>query len=232
MCGRYSLTHSAEAIAARFGVHQPEGFQPRYNVAPTDRMPVVRAGEGEATREMAVLRWGLVPFWADDLKIGARMINARSETVAEKPAFRAAFRRRRCLVPTDGFYEWVKKGGKKWPIRITYEDESINAFAGLWERWTDSSGAVVQTYTILTTEADPILEDIHGRMPLRAPENLWDAWLFDESDPRGILDEMVRGFASQALAFRPVSPEINRPGNDRAELIEKIDEPGLPVRIP
>ena len=228
MCGRYSLTHTAKAIAARFDVEVLAGFVPRYNVAPTESMPVVRGTDGE--RQIAPLRWGLVPFWADDLKIGARMINARSETAAKKPAFRAAFRRRRCLVPADGFYEWVKKDGKKWPIRITLGPDPLGAFAGLWERWTDDDGRVVESYTILTAEAAPALQDLHDRMPVWAPEDHWEAWLFDDDQAESVLTSMVDNFAEGDVAYRPVSRELNRPGEERPEFIEPIDEPGLPRR--
>lgn len=232
MCGRYSLTHTAEQIAARFDVEKPHGFQPRYNVAPTQTMPVVRRGEDEQqkSRVIAELRWGLVPFWADDLRIGARMINARSETAAGKPAFRAAFRRRRCLVPADGFYEWVKKDGQKWPLRITVGDDGLGAFAGLWERWTGDDGRVVESYTILTTEAAPVVSDLHDRMPVWAPSEYWAQWLADDDGADSVLTAMIEAFPAGTVAYAPVSPALNRPGNDAPDLIDPIDEQGLPRR--
>ncbi len=230
MCGRYSLTHSAEAIAARFDVDALRGYQPRFNVAPTDTMPVVRGGDKtDGQRELSELRWGLVPFWADDLKIGSRMINARSETVANKPAFRAAFRRRRCLVPNDGFYEWVELDGKKWPIRITVGDDQIGAFAGLWESWTDDD-RVVETYTILTTAAASVVADLHNRMPVWAPEEHWDTWLNDDEHAETTLTSMIEAFPGDDVAYWPVSRELNRPGPDDPALIEPIDDKRLPRR--
>lgn len=229
MCGRYSLTHAAAAIAARFGVEEPEDFQPRFNVAPTQMMPVVRRS-GNQGKELAMLRWGLIPFWAKEKKIGARMINARSETAAQKPSFRAPFRKRRCLVVTDGFYEWVKKDGEKWPIRITIGDGELGAFAGLWERWTGEDGEEIESYTILTTDASPILTDVHDRMPLWAPEEYWDAWLFDDGAAEDVLVEMVENFPEHRVAFEPVSRELNKVQNEGPELIETIDAQGLPSR--
>ncbi len=232
MCGRYSLIHSAEEIAARFDVDPPVGFSPRANIAPTQTMPVVRRPDmaSEQPRELAELRWGLVPFWAENVKIGARMINARSETAATKPSFRAAFRKRRCLIPCDGFYEWVEHDGKKWPLRITL-DEQLGAFAGLWERWSDDDGRVVQTYTILTTEAAPILQKLHGRMPVWADETHWDSWLSDDECAEDILAAMIEAFPEQSVAYWPVSRALNRPQNDEPALVEEISEQGLPRKI-
>lgn len=226
MCGRYSLIHSASAIAERFSLEVEEELRPRFNAAPTDRMPVIRVGkEG---RELARLRWGLVPFWAKDLKVGYRMINARSETAAEKPSFRQAFARRRCLVVFDGFYEWVKKGGEKWPIRITFEGGELQAFAGLWERWKGEDGEVVESFTILTTDADPVLEEIHDRMPVVVPEKLWSSWLGEEEAPEEVLAAALRDFPAEKVGFEPVSRELNRAGVEKPELIEPVDEPDLP----
>lgn len=236
MCGRYSLIHNAAQIAARFDVEPLVELSPRYNIAPTQLSPVIRADE-ERGRRIDLLRWGLIPFWAKDMKVGARMINARSESAATKPAFRAAFKRRRCLIPVDGFYEWVEKGGKKWPIRITLkggeeEREELGAFAGLWESWRDESGEVVESYTILTADAVPILQEVHHRMPVWAPEALWEPWL-DEENPFGeqLVEAMIRGFPADRVELRPVSRELNRAGNEGAELIEMVDEPDLPLRM-
>ncbi len=229
MCGRYSLTHSAEEIAARFNVDRPRDFQPRYNVAPTQVMPVVRGADGE--RELAELRWGLIPFWAKDKKIGNRMINARAETAAKKPAFRAAFRRRRCLVAADSFYEWVEREGKKWPIRIRFGQGELGAFAGLWERWTDEQEQVIESYTILTTEAHEVLVDIHDRMPLWAPAQYWDNWLFDDRAAEEVMDSMIDDFPSQQVSYEPVSRELNRPGNEGPQLVEPLEKDGLPRRL-
>jgi putative SOS response-associated peptidase YedK len=228
MCGRYSLTHSAEEIAGRFNVDRLTDFEPRYNVAPTQVMPVVRADEG--ARELSELRWGLIPFWAKEKKIGYRMINARSETAAKKPAFRAAFRRRRCLIPVDSFYEWVELEGQKWPIRIRFGDGELGAFAGLWERWTDEDEEVVESYTILTTEAHEVLVDVHDRMPLWAPAQYWDSWLFDDEGAEDVMAEMIDGFPADQVRFEPVSRELNKAGNEGPHLVEPVEMDGLPQR--
>lgn len=230
MCGRYSLTHTAEQISARFDVEAPVEFSPRYNVAPTQTMPVVRADEQQqgGERQSAQLRWGLVPFWADDVSIGSRMINARSETAAQKPAFRAAFRRRRCLIPADGFYEWIAKEGAKWPLRITVGEGRLGALAGIWERWTGDDGDVVESYAILTAEAAPVLESIHDRMPVWAPSDHWDAWLFDDEAAESVLESMIEHFPEDSVGYYAVSRRLNRPVHDEANLIEPVDEAGLP----
>lgn len=229
MCGRYSLTHTAQDIGARFEVEAPADFSPRYNVAPTQEMPVVRAADSGA-RRCDALRWGLIPFWADDEKIGNRMINARSETAAQKPSFRAAFRRRRCLVVADGFYEWVEKDGDKWPLRITLGGGDLGAFAGLWERWSKDDGRVVESYTILTAAAAPELESLHDRMPVWAPEDCWEAWLFDDDGAQKVLEAMLEAFPGASVGYYPVSRELNRPGNDEPKLIEPAEVEGLPRR--
>lgn len=228
MCGRYSLTHTAEEIAARFDVETPQFSAARYNVAPTDEMPVVRSEPEGAGRQIANLRWGLVPFWADDESIGYRMINARSETAADKPAFRAAFERRRCLVVTDGFYEWVEDDGEKWPIQITVGEPSLGAFAGIWERWSGDDDHVIESYTILTTGADPVLEPLHDRMPVWAPQDHWDAWLFGDDGPTQVLNSMIEHFPADSVSYRPVSRQLNRPGNEGPELWEPERTEGLP----
>lgn len=228
MCGRYSLTHSAEEISTRFDVEAPADFGARYNVAPTQTMPVIR-GKDNGDRQCAQMRWGLIPFWAEDEKIGNRMINACAETAAQKPSFRAAFRRRRCLVPADGFYEWVSKEGKKWPLRILFGEGELGAFAGLWERWSsEDEQRVVESYTILTTAAAPELESVHDRMPVWAPRDDWEAWLFDDEAAQQVLGSMIEGFPGQSLSYYPVSRELNRPTNDEPMLIEPIKKQGLP----
>ncbi len=226
MCGRYSLIHGASEIAARFDVEEMPGWSPRYNAAPTDSMPVV---VWEGGRHVRRLRWGLVPFWAEDLKVGARMINARSETAAKKPAFRAAFRRRRCLVVADGFYEWVSRDGKKWPIRVTFGEGELFAMAGLWERWSPEGGDQVETFTILTTDAQGVMEEVHHRMPVWCDPRRWEDWLCcDGADAEGVLEEIQGDFDDSQVSLTPVSRRLNRPGVDEPELWEPVDEPGLP----
>ena len=231
MCGRYSLTHSAEEIAARLDVDvdATQGWDRRVNAAPTDRMPVVRdLGE---KRHMDLLRWGLVPFWAEDLRVGARMINARAETVATKPAFRRAFSRQRCLVVADGYYEWVTKDGKKWPIRITRSDGELLTLAGIWEQWRpkdQGDGAeAVESFSILTMEARGVVRDVHHRMPVVCEEAVRQDWLSSE-EPAAVLARLQERWDDSALDLIPVNRRLNKVGEQGEELLEEVEEPGLP----
>jgi len=220
MCGRYSLTSPAEAMVALFDAGPLAGFQPRYNVAPSQAMPVVRHAE-VGGREWAWLRWGLIPSWAKDPAIGNRMINARSESVADKPAFRAAFRRRRCLVPADGFYEWQQQGGVKQPWRITLAEGGPFAFAGLWERWSPGAGEAVETYTILTTAANRSLAPIHPRMPVILAPAHYDVWLGAgaPADAR-LIEPLLAPFPDDRLVAVPVARRVNDPRHDDAGCLE------------
>jgi len=184
MCGRYSLTTAPEAMRALFDYENLPNLEPRYNIAPTQMVPVVRLAAA-GRRELALLRWGLIPHWARDPSMGARLINARAETVAGKPAFRDAFAHRRCLVPADGFYEWRTENGRKQPFRIGIKGGGVFAFAGLWESWTAPEGAggaiapgdAVETVTIITTDANEKLRPIHHRMPVILPVEGYATWL-------------------------------------------------------
>jgi putative SOS response-associated peptidase YedK len=197
MCGRYALTTPAdvlakllEATAGALVVAGAERWPARYNLAPTQLAPVVRRGPEEDERRLDVMRWGLVPSWADDPKIGSRMINARSETVATRPAFREAFVRRRCLVPADGFFEWQKVGDAKQPYFIHAADESPLVFAGLWERWRREE-ETVESFTILTTEANASMRSLHDRMPAILSPAAWPAWLDTGQSDASTLGSML-----------------------------------------
>jgi putative SOS response-associated peptidase YedK len=219
MCGRYSITSPTEAIQRVFGFVERPNLQPRYNVAPTQDVPIVRRaaadGGDDGARHLAVVRWGLVPFWAKDLSIGARMINARAESVAEKPAFREAFRCRRCLVVADGFYEWQKAGGAKQPYRITLADESPFGFAGLWESWRDkASGETVETCTIITTTANAALASIHERMPVILAPRDHEAWLATEPEEAATLADLLQPYPGEGVRAYPVSTRVNAVRND------------------
>jgi len=223
MCGRYSLTTPLEAVTNLFGVAGRPNFPARYNIAPTQDVPVVRAadgdgdGDGDGGRRLDLLRWGLVPHWAKDLKVGSRMINARAESAAKSPAFRNAFRQRRCLVPADGFYEWRKlPGGTKQPYRITLK-AGLFAFAGLWEAWHDPAGETVRTFTILTTDANELLMPIHDRMPVILAPADYDAWLGAE-DPAAV-QALLQPFPAAAMVATPVSARVNNVRNDDAACI-------------
>lgn len=216
MCGRYSLTVDQEALQVALGVEGLVHPRPRYNIAPTQEVPIVREAEGAPSA--AVMRWGLVPFWADDPAIGNRMINARAETAPEKPAFRTAFRRGRCLVPADGFYEWRNEDGRKVPFRIHLESDGVFTMAGLCDRWRSPEGEERETFTILTTDANELVRPIHARMPVILAPDDRAAWLDPDGDPdelRGLLDP----FPSAALAVTEVSTRVNSPRHDDAACI-------------
>ncbi|MDX1569355.1 MAG: SOS response-associated peptidase [Xanthomonadales bacterium] len=212
MCGRYYLDAQAEEIAEYFSVASSPAFDARYNVAPTDLMPIVVQKDRE--RRIGPARWGLIPFWAKDEKIGYKTINARIETAPEKPAFREAWKHRRCLVPASGFYEWRTENGQKQPYLIRPARSRIMAFGGLWERWKNPGDEVVISYTIVTTPPNETVAELHDRMPLViAPED-FDAWLTGDLAPERS--------SPGALEVFPVSRDVNSPRNDRPDLIERV----------
>ncbi|MCE9634235.1 MAG: SOS response-associated peptidase [Planctomycetes bacterium] len=187
MCARYTLTLGSQSLADVFEIAHVHDFAPRWNVAPTQTVPVVVEGP-RGVRRVEPMRWGLVPSWADDLAIGSRMINARAETAATKPSFRAAMRSRRCLVPADGFYEWTGPAGDRRPLRIRRKDGAVFAFAGLWEVWTKGREPV-ETFTILTTAPNDLLRSVHDRMPVILDPADFARWLDpDAKDPSAVAD--------------------------------------------
>lgn len=215
MCGRFAFYSPSEATAALFGVEDALAVEPRYNIAPTQYIAAIR-GADQDSRELTMLRWGLVPFWAKDAAIGNRMINARAETVAEKPAFRAAFKKRRCLIPADGFYEWRKEGSGKTPYYISAADEQPLVFAGLWESWNDKeSDESLQTTTIITTAANDFMEPLHHRMPVILGADTGNAWLAGESG----LPEGSAGDRPKMRAW-PVAKTVNNARNEGEQLID------------
>jgi putative SOS response-associated peptidase YedK len=217
VCGRFAFFSPAEALQAAFGVTAIANLQPRYNIAPTQDVIVVRsAADG---LQVDRLRWGLVPFWAKDPAIGNRMINARAETVAEKPSFRQALRRRRCVVPADGFFEWQKTADGKQPWYISAADSGLLAFAGLWEEWRGGDEGPLQTFTIITTVADAFMQTLHHRMPVMFDRAGVDQWLEPQAAPADI-DHLLQAAAAPELRAWPVSRAVNTPMNDRPELIE------------
>ena len=219
MCGRFAFYSPAEATAALFDAAGSLDIGPRYNIAPTQDIAAVRA-TGDEGRELVALRWGLVPFWAKDPAIGNRMINARAETVAEKPAFRAAYRHRRCLVLADGFYEWHREGSVKIPYFISLATEEPFAFAGLWEQWrskeTDES---LQTATLITTQANEFLAPLHHRMPVILEKDRAERWLAGD-------DELIATAVADCPRLRawPVDRRVNNARNQGDELIEPDGE--------
>lgn len=211
MCGRFTLHHSTEAIVEHFGVEQTAvAFKPRYNIAPTQPVSVIVQ---HGHKNIEAFRWGLVPFWAKDMKIGNRMINARSETLAEKPAFRAAFKRRRCLIPTSGFYEWQRQGKEKIPTYIRVAGEQPFAFAGLWEEWHGPNAEVLHSCTIVTTQANDFMAPIHQRMPVILTASQQSLWLDPSIEDPQTLNDLLHPYQGPMEAH-PVSTQVNLPGFD------------------
>src|SRR4051812_31653774 len=190
MCGRYAQRTDAKRLAKEFKVAEAPAVEPRYNIAPTqDVLAVSDTGD---RREMRFFKWGLVPSWAKDTSMGARLINARSETVAEKPAFRQAFKQRRCIIPADGFYEWQRTGGRKQPFFFMMRDERPFGFAGLWERWEGEGGEVLNSCVILTTEANEVLRPVHDRMPIILHPDVYDLWLDVDTRKFDLIKDVLR----------------------------------------
>jgi putative SOS response-associated peptidase YedK len=222
MCGRFTLRTPAKDFARLFALDDVPELQPRYNIAPTQTVAAVRLSPERENRELVMLRWGLVPFWADDPKTGYRMINARAETVGTKPAFRQAFVKRRCLIVADGFYEWQKRNGSKQPFLIHRQDDRPFAFAGLWERW-DKGEEEIESCTIIVTEANDLLEPIHDRMPVILDPDDYDLWLDPEFGDRNKLGDMLRPHSGEGLEAYPVSTVINNPRNDTDKCVERLE---------
>lgn len=225
MCGRFTLTTPAEVVAEYFELADIPPIAPRYNIAPTQPVAVVRFDAETDKRNCDLLHWGLVPSWAKDPGIGSRMINARSETVAQKPAYRSAFKHRRCLVPADGFYEWQKQPGtkRKRPHYIRFSDGRPFAFAGLWEHWSSPDGSELESCTVLTTEANEVMKPLHDRMPvILAPED-YARWLDPSHDKADQLLPLVHARPNSELTANAVSTLVNSPSNDVAQCIEPAD---------
>jgi putative SOS response-associated peptidase YedK len=220
MCGRFALIVDASVLADVFDVDPPGELPPRFNIAPTQHVPVIRSGE-EGRREVATLRWGLVPSWAKDAKMGARMINARGETVAEKPSFRSSIRSRRCLVPASGFYEWVRTPSGKHPHFIHFADGRVFAFAGLWERWLKGPEPL-ETFTIITTTPNDLVCGLHDRMPVILPRDAYAEWLDPKPLPPERLRRLTAPHPAKDMEAYPVSTWVNRPANDDPECIVRV----------
>jgi putative SOS response-associated peptidase YedK len=213
MCGRFTLTSAPGRLGQRFALDEgPEELAPRYNIAPSQDVLVVA---NRAPRALRPLRWGLVPSWAKDSAIGHRMINARAETLAERPAFRSALARRRCLIPADGFYEWQRQGrAKKQPFHIRSRDGAPLAFAGLWELWRGPDGVALGSCVIITTAANALLAPIHDRMPAILPPEAWSAWLDPAEHAAGALTPLLVPCPDDWLEAVPVSTHVNSPAHD------------------
>lgn len=221
MCGRFALISDSSTLQQTFNLTDvPERLLPRFNIAPSQPVAVIT---NAAPQEITFFRWGLIPFWAKDASIGASLINARAETAAEKPAFRSAFKRRRCLIPADGFFEWRKNDrGKKVPLFIHLRDRHPFALAGLWEVWFSPEGDEVRTCTILTTTPNSFMQPIHNRMPVILLPEHYAAWLVpDEQSPERLMP-LLRPYDSAEMAAHPVSSLVNNPRNDTPECIEPV----------
>jgi putative SOS response-associated peptidase YedK len=233
MCGRYKLTAKERWLSEYFNIPAEDiEWAARWNVAPTDEVATIRQDRDEPKRVFAKMRWGLIPYWAKDASIGAKTINAVCETAAEKPVFRESMRKRRCLIPADGFYEWKQIGRKKkQAYNIGMKDDGLFAFAGLWDRWKDGSGNVIESCTILTTEANSLLKPIHNRMPVILHPDDYDLWLDPGvTDPARVAD-LLKPFDAQQMRVYPVSSAVNSVKNDSPECAEREMEPEEPDSV-
>jgi len=221
MCGRFAFYSPHEAVTRLFGATPAAAFEPRYNIAPTQFVATVRETGGP--REVAMLCWGLVPSWAKEKSIGARMINARSETLAEKPSFRNAFRRRRCLILADGYYEWQRSGTVKQPYFISFEDGQPFGMAGLWERWRDpASGEPLESCCIVTTSPAAAVAQVHDRMPVIVPPDAYAEWLDPRNEATDRLARLLGPWGGPGLQAQPVSRRVNDARNQGAALIQPL----------
>lgn len=235
MCGRFVSTTPADQLAAYFGADTlPEALlEPSHNVAPTN--DVYTVVEHDASRAVDTMRWGLIPSWAKDAKIGNRLINARAETVATKNSFRRAFQRSRCIVPADSFYEWMQLPGheKKTPMRVVRADGAPFAFAGLFERWRDREAggetAPIYSCTIITGTPNARMALLHDRMPVMLPPSSWDQWLDRTNHDTETLEALLLPAPSELITFHPVSTAVNNPRSEGAELIDPVEVPDAPV---
>jgi len=219
MCGRYRLSRRKQLIEEYFETENEVDWEPRYNIAPSQPVGIIRQDPSRPERHFSLARWGLIPSWANDANIGFKTINARAETVASKAAFRDAFVSCRCLLPADGFFEWMRSGKEKQPFHFGMRDDSLFAFAGLWDRWRDQAGTVIESCSILTTTPNSLLADIHDRMPVILCQENYDLWLDPGfKDVKALAEVLVPFDAAQMRCF-PVSTRINAVTNDDPECV-------------
>lgn len=231
MCGRFTFAAAPEIVAELFELREVPELTPRYNVAPTQLVATVLCESDPARavrnvtaspRSFRMMRWGLIPSWADDPAIGSRMINARAETLSSKPAFRSAFKRRRCLILADGFYEWKKLERRKQPYHIRLRDGTPFAFAGLWERWSGADGVPVDSCTVITTEPNELLATVHDRMPVILNPVDYGTWLSVTDEDTDRVERLLRPYAAAKMEAYPVSTMVNSPSDDNARCIERL----------
>jgi len=217
MCGRYRLSRRKQIIEEHFdSISGEEDWSPRYNVAPTQPIPVIRQNPKEPIRQLSLMRWGLIPSWAKDSSGAASMINARSETASTKPAFRDAMKSRRCLIPADGFYEWMRTGKTKQPYCFEVGEGALFAFGGLWDRWKDPSGNWVKSCSILTTTPNAVTSAVHDRMPVILDPDSYDLWLDPGMQNVAAVDELLKPYDARLMRCFPISTRINSVVNDDA----------------
>lgn len=207
-------------LAEVFELLEPPDLPPRYNIAPTQQVPIVRLVSADAGRRVELLRWGLIPSWAQDPTIGARMINARAETLTTKPAFRAAMRQRRCLVLADGFYEWQKRNGRKQPFYVHLVEHRPFGFAGLWEHWESANGEAIDSCTVITTEPNELIAPVHDRMPAILHPEDHAIWLDPTNKQPASLKSLLRPYPAKEMKVYPVTARVNNPSYDGSECIK------------
>jgi putative SOS response-associated peptidase YedK len=221
MCGRYRLSRRKHVVEEYFdSASDEEDWIPRYNIAPTQ--PVTTIRQVGASRILSTMRWGLIPSWATDISIGSRLINGRSESILEKPAFRESFRMRRCLIPADGFYEWKKTGKERHPFHFAMKDNSLFAFAGIWDRWKSPTGETLESCSIVTTVPNELMDGVHDRMPVILPPRHYQAWLTAPATEAKRLTELLVPFDASVMHRYPVSSFVNKPENDLPECAEEV----------
>ena len=231
MCGRYNITSAPEQIRALFRYPEQPNFPPRYNVAPTQPIPIVRMTDGK--RQFALVRWGLIPPWVKDPRTFTLLINARAELVNEKPAFKNAMKRRRCLIPADGFYEWKTEGGRKRPfVARPKGDSTLMAFAGLWENWIGPNGEELETAAIVTTDANAEMGAVHHRAPVIVPQDAFDFWLDCANVNEKEAAELFRPAPDGSMEVYEISTAVNRVANDAPQLLERYDSGAEPEPAP
>ena len=224
MCGRYRLSRRKQLVEEYFdcGSDEPD-WVPRFNIAPTQPVPVIRQNLKEPVRELSLMRWGLIPTWVKNPSVAARMINARSETAATNPAFRDALKSRRCLIPTDGFYEWQRVGKTKQPYCFEVNNGELFAFAGLWDRWKDPNGNWIKTCSILTTTPNAVTSAVHDRMPAILDPDCYDLWLDPGMTDVRVASELLKPYHAKSMRSYPVSTRINYVANDDEERSRPVE---------
>ena len=221
MCGRFALKAPPRSIQEHFHLPEIPDISPRYNVAPSQSVAVIRQFPQHPLPQLDILRWGLIPGWASDMKIGYRMINARGETLEQKPSFRTAYKKRRCLVAADGFYEWSHAGGQKQPFYVHLKSGAVFGFAGLWESWNNPEGGILESCTIITTAANALIGKIHDRMPVILSPEQYEAWLHFAT-PAQSLQQLLVPYPADKMETYRVGNEVNSPKNDTPGCIKPL----------